>query len=135
MGPKPTFERWAYWEKFDFWGAAADIVIIGSTGMILWFPVWFCQYLPGEAVNISKVIHSTQALLAIVLLFAGVILLQDVKGRGFRIALGVLGLAVSSSLATATVISASAAIFLSRARTDPAPSVPDDGKLRAFFNV
>lgn len=70
LGPRPTFERWAYWEKFDFWGAAADIVIIGSTGLILWFPVWFCQYLPGEAVNISKVIHSTQALLATGFVFA-----------------------------------------------------------------
>jgi predicted CXXCH cytochrome family protein len=25
LGPKPTFERWAYWEKFDFWGACADV--------------------------------------------------------------------------------------------------------------
>jgi cytochrome b subunit of formate dehydrogenase len=70
LGPRPTFERWAYWEKFDFWGAAADIVIIGSTGLVLWFPVWFCQYLPGEAVNIAKVIHSTQALLATGFVFA-----------------------------------------------------------------
>jgi cytochrome b subunit of formate dehydrogenase len=43
LGPKPTFERWAYWEKFDFWGACADIVIIGSTGLILWSPDFFCQ--------------------------------------------------------------------------------------------
>lgn len=70
LGPRPTFERWAYWEKFDFWGAAADIVIIGATGMILWFPIWFCRFLPGEAVNISKVIHSTQALLATGFVFA-----------------------------------------------------------------
>jgi len=70
LGPRPTFERWAYWEKFDFWGAAADIVIIGTTGLILWFPVWFCHFLPGEAVNIAKVIHSTQALLATGFVFA-----------------------------------------------------------------
>ena len=24
LGPKPGFERWSYWEKFDFWGAIAD---------------------------------------------------------------------------------------------------------------
>jgi len=64
MGPKPTFERWAYWEKVDLWGASADIVIIGATGLILWFPAFFCLYLPGEVLNIAKVIHSTQALLA-----------------------------------------------------------------------
>ena len=48
LGPKPTFERWAYWEKFDFWGAAGDIVIIGFTGLILWFPNFFCRFLPGD---------------------------------------------------------------------------------------
>ncbi len=69
-GPKPTFERWAYWEKVDFWGACADIVIIGLTGLILWFPNLFCAYLPGKVLNIAKVIHSTQALLATGFVFA-----------------------------------------------------------------
>jgi len=64
LGPKPTFERWAYWEKVDLWGASADIVIIGATGLVLWFPAFFCTFLPGEVLNIAKVIHSTQALLA-----------------------------------------------------------------------
>ncbi len=64
LGPKPGFERWAYWEKFDFWGAAADIVIIGFTGLVLWFPNFFCRFLPGKVLNIAQVIHSTQALLA-----------------------------------------------------------------------
>jgi cytochrome b subunit of formate dehydrogenase len=70
LGPKPTFERWAYWEKFDFWGACADIVIIGSTGLVLWFPNFFCLFLPGVTLNVAKVIHSTQALLATGFVFA-----------------------------------------------------------------
>jgi cytochrome b subunit of formate dehydrogenase len=70
LGPKPGFERWAYWEKVDFWGAVADSVIIGLTGLILWFPNLFCAFLPGESVNIAKVIHSTQALLATGFVFA-----------------------------------------------------------------
>ena len=37
-GPKPTFERWAYWEKFDFFGATSDTILIGLSGLILWFP-------------------------------------------------------------------------------------------------
>ena len=64
LGPKPTFERWAYWEKVDMWRACADIVIIGFTGLVLWYPNIFCSFLPGETMNIAKVIHSTQALLA-----------------------------------------------------------------------
>ena len=70
MGPKPKFERWAYWEKFDFWGASADTVIIGLTGLILWFPHFTCLWLPGETLNLAKVIHSTQALLATAFVFA-----------------------------------------------------------------
>jgi cytochrome b subunit of formate dehydrogenase len=70
LGPKPTFERWAYWEKFDFWGACADIVIIGTTGLILWFPDSFCSFFSGRLLNIAKVIHSTQALLATGFVFA-----------------------------------------------------------------
>jgi tripartite ATP-independent transporter DctP family solute receptor len=70
VGKKPTFERWAYWEKVDFWGASADIVIIGMTGLILWFPAAVCAFLPGETLNIAKVIHSTQALLATGFVFA-----------------------------------------------------------------
>jgi cytochrome b subunit of formate dehydrogenase len=70
LGPKPTFERWAYWEKFDFWGACTDIVIIGSTGLILWFPNFFCSFMPGVTLNVAKVIHSTQALLATGFVFA-----------------------------------------------------------------
>ncbi len=69
-GPRPTFERWAYWEKFDFFGATSDTILIGVTGLILWFPDWFCSFLPGEAVNVAKVVHSTLALLATGFVFA-----------------------------------------------------------------
>ncbi len=70
LGPKPGFDRWSYWEKIDFWGAIADTVIIGSTGLILWFPSFFCGPLPGTTLDIAKVIHSTQALLATGFVFA-----------------------------------------------------------------
>jgi cytochrome b subunit of formate dehydrogenase len=69
-GPRPTFERWAYWEKFDFFGATSDTILIGTTGLILWFPNFFCSFLPGEAVNIAKVVHSTLAMLATGFVFA-----------------------------------------------------------------
>jgi cytochrome b subunit of formate dehydrogenase len=70
LGPKPSFDRWTYWEKFDFWGAAGDVMIIGFTGLVLWFPNFFCQFLPGTAINVAHVIHSTQALLATGFVFA-----------------------------------------------------------------
>ena len=70
LGPRPGFDRWSYWEKIDFWGAIADTVIIGSTGLVLWFPNFFCGPLPGTTLNIAQVIHSTQALLATGFVFA-----------------------------------------------------------------
>lgn len=70
LGPKPTFERWTYWEKFDLWAASADIALIGTTGLILWFPNEFCSLLPGQALNIADLIHGKLALLATGFVFA-----------------------------------------------------------------
>ena len=47
---------------------------------------------------VKVLLQPTTALLAIALIFAGVILLQDLKGRGFRIVLGVLALASPCAL-------------------------------------
>lgn len=90
LGPKPTFERWAYWEKFDFWGACADIVIIGLTGLILWFPSLFCLFLPGVAVNVAKVIHSTQALLATGFVFAIHFFSTHIRAEKFPLDMSIL---------------------------------------------
>lgn len=70
LGTKPTFERWTYWEKFDLWAASADIVLIGTTGLILWFPNQFCEFLPGRTLNIADLIHGKLALLATGFVFA-----------------------------------------------------------------
>ena len=70
LGKKPVFERWTYWEKFDYWAVFWGIGIIGATGLMLWFPNLFCRFLPGEVLNIAKVIHSEEALLATGFIFA-----------------------------------------------------------------
>jgi len=68
--PKPTFERWAYWEKFDIWAASADVILIGTTGVMLWMPLQFSAFLPGEAFNVANLIHGKLALLATGFVFA-----------------------------------------------------------------
>lgn len=90
LGPKPTVERWSYWEKFDFWGACADVFIIGVTGLILWFPGPFCTFLPGSAINVAKLVHSTQALLATGFVFAIHFFNTHVRAEKFPADLSVL---------------------------------------------
>ncbi|MGC2425117.1 MAG: cytochrome b/b6 domain-containing protein [Nitrospirota bacterium] len=68
-GPRPRFDRWAYWEKFDYWAVFWGVGIIGMSGLILWFPVFFTRFLPGWIINVSTIIHSDEALLAAAFIF------------------------------------------------------------------
>ncbi|MHC4406254.1 MAG: cytochrome b/b6 domain-containing protein, partial [Planctomycetota bacterium] len=69
-GPRPVFERWTYWEKFDYWAVFWGVAIIGASGLILWFPNLFSRVLPGAALNVAKLVHSEEALLATGFIFA-----------------------------------------------------------------
>ena len=63
-GPRPRYGRWTYWEKFDYFAVFWGIFVIGSTGLMLWFPVFFTRFLPGWVINVATIIHSDEALLA-----------------------------------------------------------------------
>ena len=63
-GPRPDYGRWTYWEKFDYFAVFWGIVVIGSTGLTLWFPVFFTRFLPGAFINVATIVHSDEALLA-----------------------------------------------------------------------
>ncbi len=63
-GPKPSFGRWTYWEKFDYMAVFWGITVIGASGLVLWFPVAATLILPGWAINVATIIHSDEALLA-----------------------------------------------------------------------
>jgi cytochrome b subunit of formate dehydrogenase len=63
-GPRPHYGRWTYWEKFDYFAVFWGIFVIGSTGLMLWFPVFFTRLLPGWFINVATIIHSDEALLA-----------------------------------------------------------------------
>ncbi|MBP1727944.1 MAG: cbcY [Deltaproteobacteria bacterium] len=69
-GPKPTFERWTYWEKFDFIAVFWGMFAIGGSGLMLWFPEIFGMFLPGWAFNIATIVHSDEALLATGFIFS-----------------------------------------------------------------
>jgi cytochrome b subunit of formate dehydrogenase len=69
-GPKPQFDRWTYWEKFDYFAVFWGVAIIGASGLIMWFPELVTRFLPGGAINIALLIHSDEALLAAGFIFS-----------------------------------------------------------------
>jgi cytochrome b subunit of formate dehydrogenase len=68
-GPRPRYGRYTYWEKFDYFAVFWGMLIIGSTGLMLWFPEVFTVLLPGWLVNVANIIHSDEALLAVAFIF------------------------------------------------------------------
>ncbi|HVO90427.1 MAG TPA: cytochrome b/b6 domain-containing protein, partial [Casimicrobiaceae bacterium] len=60
-GPRPTFDRWTYWEKFDYWAVFWGMFIIGGSGLLLWFPFFFGKFIPGWMFNIAALIHGEEA--------------------------------------------------------------------------
>src|SRR5208282_2230862 len=69
-GPKPQFDRWTYWEKFDYFAVFWGVAIIGASGLIMWFPTFFTRFLPGWVINIALILHSDEALLAAGFIFS-----------------------------------------------------------------
>lgn len=69
-GPRPQFDRWTYWERFDYFAVFWGVAIIGFSGLILWFPKFFTLFMPGWVINIAMVVHSDEALLAAGFIFS-----------------------------------------------------------------
>jgi cytochrome b subunit of formate dehydrogenase len=66
----PKFDRWTYFEKFDYWAVFWGVAVIGLSGLILWFKNFFTQILPGWILNVAFIVHSEEALLAVGFIFA-----------------------------------------------------------------
>jgi cytochrome b subunit of formate dehydrogenase len=64
LGKEPKFDRWTYWEKFDFMAVFWGMFAIGGSGLLLWFPELFGHFLPGWIFNVAIIVHSDEALLA-----------------------------------------------------------------------
>ncbi|MDZ4202153.1 MAG: cytochrome C [Gallionella sp.] len=68
-GPRPRFDRWAYFEKFDYWAVFWGVNVIGWSGLMLAFPHVTASYLPGWVFNVATLVHGEEAFLAAVFLF------------------------------------------------------------------
>ncbi len=61
----PQFDRWGYWEKFDYWAVFWGMAVLGVTGLILAYGLNATHFIPGWALNVAFWIHRIEALLAI----------------------------------------------------------------------
>jgi cytochrome b subunit of formate dehydrogenase len=69
LGPRPRFEHFAYWEKFDYWAVLWGTALMGAAGLVLWFPVAASRILPGWMFNVALFVHGAEASLAIGFIF------------------------------------------------------------------
>jgi cytochrome b subunit of formate dehydrogenase/cytochrome c553 len=69
MGAKPLFDKWTYWEKFDYWAPFWGVTIIGVSGAMLWFKTVTATILPGWVFNVATIFHGEEAFLAAGFLF------------------------------------------------------------------
>lgn len=69
MTKPPRFDRWGYWEKFDYWSVLWGIVILGGTGLILFDTIISSRYIPGWELNVALWIHRIESILAMAHVF------------------------------------------------------------------
>lgn len=64
LAKAPRFDRWSWWEKFDYWAVWWGLIIVGVTGLILYDPVLSSDYMPGWLLNVALWVHRIEAVLA-----------------------------------------------------------------------
>jgi cytochrome b subunit of formate dehydrogenase len=65
----PDFDRWGYWEKFDYWAVFWGMIILGGTGLMLAYPIGSSSFMPGWGLNLAFWIHRIEAILAMAHIF------------------------------------------------------------------
>jgi cytochrome b subunit of formate dehydrogenase len=68
-GERPVFDKWTYWEKFDYWAPFWGLTIVGVSGVMMWFPEFTASFMPGWVFNVATIVHGEEAFLAAVFLF------------------------------------------------------------------
>ena len=68
---RPAAGRFNAEEKFEYIGVFWGSIVLGSTGILMWFNAWTTQHLPGRILTIAILIHTMEAFLA--LLHVGIV--------------------------------------------------------------
>lgn len=62
--PPPRFDRWTYWEKFDYWAVYWGMPLLALTGVMTAYPLESSRIFPGWFLNIAALLHRAEAVLA-----------------------------------------------------------------------
>jgi formate dehydrogenase gamma subunit len=58
------FDRYDYRQKFEYWGLVFGSLLMVATGIILLYPIQVANLMPGQVIAASKVAHSSEGLMA-----------------------------------------------------------------------
>lgn len=61
---KPKSDQYSYSEKAEYWALIWGTIIMGATGLILWFPTIVGDWAPVWLIKVSEIIHFYEAVLA-----------------------------------------------------------------------
>ena len=61
---KPKIGRFGYAEKLEYWAVVWGTLIMGATGLMIWFKMDVTRFLPRWAVDVALTIHYYEAVLA-----------------------------------------------------------------------
>lgn len=61
----PKFGRYDYRQKFEYWGMVVGSAVMVVSGLVLYFPLLFAEYLPGQFIPVAKAAHTYEAMMAL----------------------------------------------------------------------
>ena len=79
----PEFDRWSWWEKFDYWAVWWGFMIVGISGLMLYNPVLSSEYMPGWLLNVALWVHRIEAVLAMAHIFTIHFFIENWRPRTF----------------------------------------------------
>lgn len=62
---QPVFDRYDYRQKFEYWGMVIGSAVMIGSGFVLYFPLLFAQFLPGQFIPAAKAAHTYEAMMAL----------------------------------------------------------------------
>ena len=68
--PRPSFKRFNFTEKFEYWAVFWGMPVMGLSGLALWGMPTVAEHFSGRALNFAFIIHSDEAYLAFIYIAA-----------------------------------------------------------------